>query len=110
MSDLEKSQADNSQAKPEPIRIGVSGFTAFLAEPEPVREVVGIDWAYLFGLPPFEMYLAEQVGNQNRLMWQDWLLKELASKDEGVVYKAYADWHTAKGYWAGETPMGETIE
>lgn len=92
------------QHKPAPTIIGVSGFQAMLADPAPKNDV---DWGYLFGLPPFEMYLAEQVGNQNRLMWQDWLLKELASKDEQAVYQAYATWHSQKGYWAGETPMGE---
>lgn len=107
MSDLEKSQADNSQAKPEPICIGVSGFTAFLAEPEPVREVVGIDWAYLIGLPPFEMYLHEQTGSINRKINLAWLDEQIAKQGEQVVYDDYAKWHTDKGYWANETPMGE---
>lgn len=92
--------------KPAPIIVGVSGFQALLADPSPKNE---IDWGYLFGLPPFEMYLAEQVGNQNRLMWQDWLSKELASKDEQAVYQAYADWHKAAGYWTDETPFGEVL-
>lgn len=109
MSDLEKSQADNSQAKPEPIRIGVSGFTAFLAEPEPVREVVGIDWAYLIRLPPFEMYLAEKTGNQDRQAWKDWLEKEIIAKGDDTTYLDYATWHSEKGYWANETPMGELV-
>lgn len=93
--------------KPAPTVIGVSGFVGFTAEPAPKSFV---DWSYLFGLPPFEMYLNEVVGNHNRLLHQDWLLNELKNKDEKVVYQAYADWHTAKGYWAGETPMGELLE
>lgn len=94
-------------SKPKATIIGVSGFQAFTAEEQPQSFV---DWAYMFGLPPFEMYLAEQVGNQNRLLWQDWLLAELASKDEKAVFQAYADWHKAKGYWANETPLGELHE
>lgn len=95
------------QTKPEPIVIGVSGFKALDAEPKPQDFV---DWGFLFGLPPFEMYLSEKVGNQNRLMWQDWLLKELANKDEQAVYQAYADWHANKGYWVNETPLGQIKE
>lgn len=96
----------SDQPKPAPTVVGVSGFQALLADPTPKNE---IDWGYLFGLPPFEMYLFEQVGNQDRLMWQDWLLKELAVKDEQAVFDAYADWHKAKGYWATETPFGEVL-
>lgn len=95
--------------KPAPIHIGVSGFTAFLAESEPTNQATIIDWAYLLGLPPFEMYLSEKTGNQDRQAWKDWLEQEIIAKGDDTAYLDYATWHAEKGYWVGETPMGELI-
>lgn len=97
--------------KPPPITIGVNGFNAFVAEPTPQPDPSkAIDWAYLFTLPPFEMYLSEQTGNMNKDAWQAWLATQLGKLGDEAVYQVYADWHAAKGYWAGETPMGELIK
>lgn len=108
MSYLEKSQADNSQAKPEPIVIGVAGFNAFAT---PSGDPKSVDWAgrwfHLFSLPPFEMYLAEKTGNQDRQAWKAWLEQDIITKGDDMAYLDYANWHTNKGYWVNETPMGE---
>lgn len=99
------------QTKPEPITIGVSGFNAFIAEPTPQNDPSkAIDWAYLLTLPPFEMYLSEQTGNQDRQAWQDWLIEQVAKMGDESVYQAYAQWHGDKGYWVGETPTGKIIK
>ena len=77
--------------KPPPIRVGVSGFSAFEAKPgAPAGQA--IDWQRLEGLPSFEMFLAETRQKAQR------------SAD---FYDQYCQWHANKGYWPNETPMGE---
>lgn len=95
--------------KPPPITIGVSGFSAFIADPTPTSAEHGINWDYLLTLPPFEMYLSEQTGNTDRQAWQTWLSVQKSKYGDMSVYQAYADWHTNKGYWANETPMGDLL-
>ena len=77
-------------SKPEPIRVGVSGFVAFEAKPSAPRA----DWAHLAGLPAFQMYLAE-TGTK--------------PEPSDALYSAYCAWHSSKGYWPKETPMGELL-
>lgn len=45
-------------SKPEPIRVGVEGIAPKPIELTPDRP--RIDWAHLFGLPPFQMYAIER--------------------------------------------------
>ena len=80
-----------TQDKPPPLRVGVSGFNAFEDKPavQPQRIIF---WIRLEGLPAFEMYLVETRQTVQR------------SAD---FYDAYCRWHAAKGYWPNETPMGE---
>ena len=79
-----------TQDKPPPLRVGVSGFNAFevklAAQPE------RIDWLRLEELPAFQMFLAETRQKAQR------------SAD---FYDQYCQWHANKGYWPNETPMGE---
>ena len=79
-------------SKPEPIRVGVSGFVAFEAKPNaPAHH---IDWDRLAGLPAFQMYLAET---------------GMKPEPSDALYSAYCAWHSSKGYWPNETPMGELM-
>lgn len=84
-------------SKPEPIciRVGVQGFVAFEAKPDPVAP--DIDWQRLSGLPPFSMFLAER--HQSDV--------PAPSPD---LYAEYCQWHAAKGYWPNETPLGTLKE
>ena len=77
--------------KPPTIRVGVEGFNAFAAKPEP--PLAAIDWHRLAELPAFQMFMADRVPNEAPPSW--------------ALYDEYCQWHTAKGYWPNETPMGE---
>lgn len=79
-------------SKPEPIRVGVQGFVAFEAKPDPAAPA--IDWQRLSGLPPFGMFLAERYQSDVPAPSPD-------------LYAEYCQWHAAKGYWPNETPLGE---
>lgn len=79
-----------TQGKPPPLRVGVSGFNAF--EANPAAQPERIDWLRLEGLPAFQMYLDET---------------RQAAQRSADFYDAYCRWHAAKGYWPNETPMGE---
>ena len=46
-------------SKLEPIRVGVEGIAPKPIELAPARPA-RIDWAHLFGLPPFQMYAIER--------------------------------------------------
>lgn len=101
------------KTKPPTQGIGVSGFVAFKTpadEPKPLIPPQTVNWGKLLGLPPFEMYMSEKTGNMERNAWQAWLTENVTRDGESKVYQAYAEWHTAKGYWVGETPMGEVID
>ena len=77
--------------KPEPIRVGVQGFSAFTAERTGAGEA--IDWQRLSGLPPFSMFLAERYQSD-------------VPAQSPELYAEYCQWHAAKGYWPNETPLG----
>lgn len=88
---------------------GVQGFNAFTTpadEPKP-KSVPQVDWIKLAGLPPFAMFAQEEYGvvSGNLTPW----LNEMFRKTQGGIYQEYCDWHAAKGYWKGETPMGEIV-
>jgi len=94
-----------AQQKPPTIRVGVEGIDAAkqkgdagYAEPAP------IDWAHIFALPPFQMFVNEKYG-QN--VADPALL--IRATGEAALYQSYCDWHKAKGYWPNETPTGELI-
>lgn len=88
---------------------GVQGFNAFTtpADEQKSKPMPQVDWAKLAGLPPFAMFAQEVYGvSSNNLM--PWV-SELIKNTQDGVYQQYCDWHAAKGYWKGETPMGDVI-
>ena len=73
--------------------------------PEPTQH---INWGVVTSLPPFQMYAAEAMrnvsGKDSLLHAMDFVESKGGGQD---VFDGYAAWHTAKGYWPNETPMGE---
>lgn len=67
-----------------------------------------LPWAYIAGLPPFQMFAAELLrntsGNDSEAHAQDFIRVKGAGQD---LFDDYAAWHAAKGYWPNETPMGQ---
>lgn len=99
----------NQKEKPPAQVAGVQGFNAFTTpademKPKPTPQV---DWAKLAGLPPFAMFAQEVYGvsSNNLTPW----VSELIKNTQDGIYQQYCDWHAAKGYWKGETPMGDMI-
>ena len=82
---------------------GVQGFNAFATKHMPQ-----VDWAKLTSLPPFEMFVLEQSG-QTGSMAAQWVATQRERLSDERLYQLYSDWHKAKGYWVGETPMGEIV-
>ena len=82
---------NTESTKPPPIRVGVSGFSAFEAKPG-APDGQAIDWQHLEALPAFEMFLAETRQKAQR---------------SAYFYDKYCLWHESKGCWPNETPMGE---
>ena len=97
--------------KPPPQVLGVAG----IAEQPIVIHDAKINWAMVAALPPFQMFLAERDGpnqtGQNSQQWATGVAMRLAAAvNDQALFDEYAAWHTAKGYWPGETPMGEAEE
>ena len=73
-------------------------------EPSPV-----IDWARLVTLPPFQMWAAQRMatlhpGGRNSEEHARDVVGRLGPRVE--AFREYEAWHTAKGYWPDETPLG----
>lgn len=97
--------------KPPPQVLGVAG----IAEQPIVIHDAKINWAMVAALPPFQMFLTERDGpNQTGKNSQEWAtgvaMRLAASEGDQALFDAYAAWHTSKGYWPGETPMGAAKE
>lgn len=96
-----------AEAKPEPIRVGVEGIAPKPIELTPERP--RIDWAHLFGLPPFQMYAVERARKSaaDVMAWmQDWARSH---ESEQALFDDYCQWHERKGYWPNESPMGDVV-
>ena len=96
-----------ADTKPEPIRVGVDGIAPKPIELTPERP--RIDWAHLFGLPPFQMYAVERARKSpaDVMAWMpDWVLSH---ESEQALFDDYCEWHTDKGYWPNEDPLGRLI-
>lgn len=95
--------------KSPPQGIGVQGFNAFTtpADETKPKSVPQVDWIKLAELPPFAMFAQEAYGtvSSNLTPW----LNEMFRKTQGGIYQEYCNWHADKGYWKGETPMGDVI-
>lgn len=88
---------------------GVSGIA-----PEPIREdpvqtpTTNINWSAVVSLPPFQMFAAEKMRNTSGKDSQEHAADYVRQQGAGPdVLQAYSEWHTAKGYWKNETPLGE---
>ena len=97
--------------KPPPQVLGVAG----IAEQPIVIHDAQINWAVVAALPPFQMFLAERDGpNQTGKNSQEWAtgvaMRLAAAVNDQALFDEYAAWHTAKGYWPNETPMGAAKE
>ena len=97
--------------KPPPQVLGVSG----IAEQPIVIHDAKINWALVAALPPFQMFLAERDGpNQTGKNSQEWAtgvaMRLASSVGDETLFHAYSAWHEAKGYWPGETPLGQVKE
>lgn len=87
---------------------GVQGIAAIPIGLTPNRP--RIDWAHLFGLPPFQMFAAEQMKNASGADSMEHAIAYVRANGGGSeIVMAYAEWHGAKGFWKGETPFGELI-
>lgn len=111
-----------TKAKKPPTQVaGVKGI-----EPNPVTltpEPSNIDWSKITELPSFQMFAVEcepklyraleyrRETNHRVLLFQDCELVRawMAQYEPDDLYKQYAEWHLAKGYWPNETPCGELI-
>ena len=93
------------EEKPPAQVAGIQGFNAF-ATPADEAKQPAIYWQKLIGLPPFEMFVAEQSGQTGSMVAQ-WVSAQRERLGDERLYQLYSDWHKAKGYWVGETPMGE---
>ena len=97
--------------KPPPQTLGVSG----IAEQPIVIHDAKINWAVVAALPPFQMFLAERDGpNQTGKNSQEWAtgvaMRLAAAVNDQALFDEYSAWHTAKGYWPNETPLGQVKE
>ena len=96
------------QQKPPTQTAGVVGI-----EPKPiVLDQPKTNWAAVAALPPFQMFLAERDGpNQTGKNSHEWAtevaVRLAASVSESALLDEYSTWHKAKGYWPGETPLGQ---
>ncbi len=93
-------------SKPEPIRVGVEGIAPKPIELTPERP--RIDWAHLFGLPPFQMYAVERA-RKSPADVMAWLPAWARAQSEQALFDGYCQWHERKGYWPNESPMGDVV-
>lgn len=100
--------------KPEPIIVQMESIA-----PEPITMggdvVFKHDWYRLINTAPFQMYCCEVYGDESRGTHniEDWLreaIEEHVLEDEDKFFKAFGEWHGAKGYWENETVYGDLIE
>lgn len=83
--------------------VGIAPTPITMNEPQ----AKAIHWPAIAALPPFQMFAAERMrntsGKDSELHAQDFIRSKGHEQD---LFDEYAAWHTAKGYWPGETPMG----
>lgn len=80
--------------------------------PKPVtmNEQARLDWDRIVRLPPFQMFAAERMPNTSGADSESHAkLFASAYGASAGLYDTYCQWHREKGYWPGETPMGEVM-
>lgn len=102
-----------SENKPEPIIVQMESIA-----PEPITVggdvVLKHDWYKLINTAPFQMYCCEKYagegqGTHNIDEWLRSAIEQHVLADEDKFFKAFGEWHSAKGYWKNETVYGELI-
>lgn len=113
MTELEKPKTTRKKKPPTQTAgvTGIDGHGAMGAAPieSPKSIANDINWRYLLTLPPFAMFVSEEAGITNTADIENWVNGRREALGDSVLYKKYADWHTNKGYWLNETPLGEII-
>jgi len=91
--------------KPEPIRVGVEGIAPKPVDLTPAR----IDWPRLFSLPPFQMFAIERARKSpaDVMAWIPAWARSFGN--DSALFDDYCQWHTRKGCWPNETPMGGAV-
>lgn len=84
---------------------GVSGIAPTPIELTPAQPK-RINWAQLFALPTFQMFAVERAGKSSADV-MDWMPEWAREHEEQWVFDEYCKWHSEKGCWPNETPMGE---
>lgn len=79
-------------------------------KPNPVNTPDHINIWPIAGHPPFQMFLHEKLGPPTDTGMDDSkrafdLLMDGAQREQ--LLQEYEAWHTEKGYWPNETPLGE---
>lgn len=118
MTDLEKaaetprSKAVRTKKKPPTQTAGVSGIDGHggmgeAPTEQPFQQY--INWQALISLPAFEMFVLEESGQAAGASASEWVVNRRATMGDDKLYALYADWHTAKGLWVGESPTGRLL-
>lgn len=87
--------------------VGIDAHKGMGSEPSQPPPQSGINWHRLVNLPAFEMFIHEQSGFSDKQTQLQWVGNRRDALGDDALFKLYADWHKAKGYWVNETPMGE---
>ena len=96
--------------KPPPIIVRMEGVAPL---PITMNQAAPIDWNVIVGLPPFQMFAMERgkrnpIDIGNSLQWYlDFARTKINELGEEAFYQQYCDWHTQKGCWPKETPLGQ---
>ena len=94
--------------KPPPTVLGVSGIndTTFGGAGAPSPE-----WVFLVNHPPFQMYVAAQIGTEGEpdavLRCIGYVQLHMEKDDLTGLLDRYSGWFHTRGSWPHETPMGE---
>lgn len=109
-----------TKKKPPTQIAGVKGIAPKPIELTPAQPEQ-FNWAKILELPPFQMFAVEQepslsvaFGNilSNGIpLWEQHKSIDawLHTYQPEELYRQYAEWHLAKGYWPNETPDGQLI-
>lgn len=105
---------ESIQDKPPAQTLGVSGIEAKPIELTPDRPLAAINWFMVAALPPFQMFVHEQVPappDRDSQRWaQEYAVRRAAQRGDQDLLDEYFAWHEKKGYWPKETPFGELKE
>ena len=100
-----RGRSPKPKEKPPTQGVGVQGIndTMFGAD------TGNIQWEVLIHIPKFQAFCIE-MSKRSYENVMDWIVEYVISeleKDPAIFFKAYTDWHDAKGYWKNETVYGE---